>query len=358
MIKPFNLDRRFEEVKQDYFDSLSIISSNEKTNNGYFTSEIEKYLQKLSNKKHVLLLRSGSQALHLSLLVNNIGLGDEVIITGYSCMASLTYVLNVGATPIFCDVNKHGLMEVDESLITSRTKAIVGTGLYGDSYDFNQVDILCEKHNLIHINDASQSYLGKYYKEECSSLGNIVCLSFAENKPIPSLGTHGALLLDDTQKYLDLLHFRKHGKPYRTSNWVSSGINAVPEEDKAAQILAATKHIGKWQKRRIEIANFYDDQFTKAGIRIRHSPKYSKWNAHKYVIFVPDKFEYYTKFKEEGIETECHYPDVFTDLPFINSTRKLQNCNFYAKHALSIPINPHLYDEEVEQVVATTIKLL
>jgi len=358
MIKPFNLDRRFEEVKQDYFDSLSIISSNEKTNNGYFTSEIEKYLQKLSNKKHVLLLRSGSQALHLSLLVNNIGLGDEVIITGYSCMASLTYVLNVGATPIFCDVNKHGLMEVDESLITSRTKAIVGTGLYGDSYDFNQVDILCEKHNLIHINDASQSYLGKYYKEECSSLGNIVCLSFAENKPIPSLGTHGALLLDDTQKYLDLLHLRKHGKPYRTSNWVSSGINAVPEEDKAAQILAATKHIGKWQKRRIEIANFYDDQFTKAGIRIRHSPKYSKWNAHKYVIFVPDKFEYYTKFKEEGIETECHYPDVFTDLPFINSTRKLQNCNFYAKHALSIPINPHLYDEEVEQVVATTIKLL
>jgi len=358
MIKPFNLDRRFEEVKQDYFDSLAVISSNEKTNNGYFTSEIEKYLQKLSNKKHVLLLRSGSQALYLSLLVNNIGPGDEVVITGYSCMASLTYVLNVGATPIFCDVNKHGLMEVDESLITSRTKAIVGTGLYGDSYDFNQVDILCEKHNLIHINDASQSYLGKYYKEECSSLGDIVCLSFAENKPIPSLGTHGALLLDDTQKYLDLLHLRKHGKPYRTSKWVSSGINAVPEEDKAAQILAATKHIGKWQKRRIEIANFYDDQFTKAGIRIRHSPKYSKWNAHKYVIFVPDKFEYYTKFKEEGIETECHYPDVFTDLPFINSTRKLQNCNFYAKHALSIPINPHLYDEEVEQVVATTIKLL
>jgi len=358
MIKSFNLDRRFEELKQDYFDSLAIISNNEKTNNGYFTSEVEKYLLKLSGKKHTLLVRSGSQALYLSLLVNNIGVGDEVIITGYSCMASLTYVLNLGATPVFCDVNKYGLMEIDESLITEKTKAIVGTGLYGDSYDFNQVDILCEKYNLVHINDASQSYLGKYHEEECSSLGDIVCLSFAENKPIPSLGTHGALLLDDTQKYLDLLHLRKHGKPYRASKWVSSGINAVPEEDKAAQILAATKHIDNWQKRRIVIANFYDDQFTKAGIRIRHSPKYSKWNAHKYVIFVPDKFEYYTKFKEEGIETECHYPDVFTDLPFIKSTRKLQNCNFYAKHALSIPINPHLYDEEVEQVVATTIKLL
>ena len=99
MIKPFNLDRRFEEVKQDYFDSLAIISNNEKTNNGYFTSEVEKYLQKLSGKKHALLVRSGSQALHLSLLANNIGSGDEVIITGYSCMASLTYVLNTGVAP-------------------------------------------------------------------------------------------------------------------------------------------------------------------------------------------------------------------------------------------------------------------
>lgn len=358
MIKPFNLDRRFEEVKQDYFDSLAIISNNEKTNNGYFTSEVEKYLQKLSNKKHALLVRSGSQALHLSLLVNNIGSGDEVIITGYSCMASLTYVLNLGATPVFCDVNKHGLMEIDEALITEKTKAIVGTGLYGDSYDFNQVNVLCEKYNIIHINDASQSYLGKYYGEECSSLGDTVCLSFAENKPIPSLGTHGALLLDDTQKYLKLIHLRKHGKPYRTSNWISSGINAVPEEDKAAQILASTKHINSWQKRRVEIANFYDDEFTKAGIRIRYSPTYSKSNAHKYVIFVPDKFEYYQKFKDKGIETECHYPDVFSNLPFINSTVKLQNCNFYAKHALSIPINPHLYDEEVEHVVSTTINLL
>ena len=358
MIKSFNLDRRFEEVKQDYFNSLAIISNNEKTNNGYFTSEVEKYLQKLSGKKHALLVRSGSQALYLSLLVNNIGIGDEVIITGYSCMASLTYVLNLGATPVFCDVNKHGLMEIDEALITEKTKAIVGTGLYGDSFDFNQVELLCEKYNLIHINDASQSYLGKYYGEECSSLGDIVCLSFAENKPIPSLGTHGAILLDDTEKYLNLINFRKHGKPYRTSKWISSGINAVPEEDKAAQILASTKHINSWQKRRVEIANFYDEEFTKAGIRIRHSPKYSEWNAHKYVIFVPDKFEYYQKFKDKGIETECHYPDVFSNLPFINSTVKLQNCNFYAKHALSIPINPHLYDEEVEQVVSTTINLL
>ena len=357
MIKAHNLYRRFEEVKQDYFDSLAIISKNEKTNNGYFTTEVEKYLQQLSNKKHALLLRSGSQALYLSLLVNNIGAGDEVVITGYSCMASLTYILNIGATPVFCDVNRYGLMEIDESLITKNTKAIVGTGLYGDSYDFDHVDMLCEKYNLIHINDASQSYLGKYNTEECSSLGDLVCLSFAENKPIPSLGTHGAILLDDTEKYLNLINFRKHGKPYRRSDWVSSGINGVPEEDKAAQILAATKHVDRWQKRRIDIANYYDDEFTKSGVRIRHSPKYSIWNAHKYVIFVPDKFNYYKKFKSKGIETECHYPDVFSHLSFIKY-KNLPNCKFFAKHALTLPLNPHLSNEEVERVIITTNQIL
>lgn len=358
MIKPFNLDRRFEDVKQDYFDSLAIISQNEKTNNGYFTAEVEKYLQKLSNKKHALLVRSGSQALHLALLSSNIQKDDEVIITGYSCMASLTYVINIGATPVFCDVDEHGLMQVDEALITSKTKAIVGTGLYGDSYDFDYVESLCKKYNLLHINDASQSYLSKYKGKEACSLGDLVCMSFAENKPLPCLGTHGAILLDDTEKYLKLINLRKHGKPYRRSPWVSTGINAVPEEDKAAQILTATKHVDKWQARRLEIAKFYDEKFTSEKIDFRKSPSYSSWNAHKYVVFVPDKFEYYEKFKEYGVETECHYPDVFTNLPFIKDQKKLQNCNFYAKHALSIPINPHLTDDEILTVVYTTTKIL
>ena len=81
MISTYNLARRFQDIKEDYFHSLEVISGSEKTVNGYYTNKVEHYLQKIADRKHALLVRSGSQALHLALLVNDIGRGDEVIIT-------------------------------------------------------------------------------------------------------------------------------------------------------------------------------------------------------------------------------------------------------------------------------------
>ena len=359
MILCHNLARRFQDVKEDYFHSLEVISGSEKTVNGYYTNKVEHYLQKVADRKHALLVRSGSQALHLALLVNDIGAGDEVIITGYSCMASLTYVVNSGATPIFCDVNRFGLIDTDkiEELITPKTKAITGTGLYGDSYNIDEVSYICSKHGLIHINDASQSYLSGYNGEEPMSRGDIACVSFAENKPIPSLGTFGAVLLNDTAKYFKLLSLRKHGKYSRRSAWVSSGINAVPEEDKAAQIWTSTKWVDTWLKRRLEIWDYYDDQFYYNDVKFRPSPNYSENNTHKYVIEVDDKFEMYQRLQAVGIDSECHYPDVFSELDWVSDKKELPNSKYFAKHALSIPLNPHLTDDEVQYVAKQVIKL-
>lgn len=359
MINCHNLSRRFEDVKDDYFKSLEIISKNEKTVNGYFVNLVEEKLKSYSNRKYAMLVRSGTQALTLSLLANGIKQNDEVIIANYSCHASLSCVTVIGAIPVFCEINKHGLMDPQylDSLITSKTRALIATGLYGDVHDHDPIKEFCSKNNLVYINDAAQSYFASYKGQESLDLGDITCISFAENKPLPSLGTFGAIFTDNDNVYETLRYMRKNGKPSRKEPFNGIGVNGHPEEDKAAQILASTKHIEKWQKRRFEIADYYDREFNNAEILTRERTTYGTWNTHKYVIFTRDKFEMYDKLYADGVDSECHYTENFNDLPWLNKPKvHMPWTDFYVKKALTIPLNPHLTDAEIEKVVNSVIK--
>lgn len=348
MIKSFNLERRFEQVKDTYFEYMHDIVKRETVNNGYYTNQVERYLQKVSGRKYALLTNNGSNSLLLSMMALGIGPGDEVIVTNYSCPASETFVKTVGATPVYCDVGNGGTMNAIylNDLYSERTRAVVATGLYGDMHPHESIQGFCDRKGVHYINDAAQSMFATMGGVPSLSTGEIVCISFAENKPLPSFGTHGAILTDDNELYYKILHLRKHGKPYRTAPYTAYGINGVPEEDKAAQILTSTKYVDEWQARRYQIAEYYDKEFIQRGVETRlHSVE---WNTHKYAVMFWDKFEAQAALKEHGVATEAHYPDAFSDLP--HSQR-------FVKQSLSIPINAHLTDAEVETVVEKVEKV-
>ena len=348
MIKSFNLERRFEQIKDTYFEYMHDIVKRETVNNGYYTNQVERYLQKISGRKYALLTNNGSNSLLLSMMALGIGPGDEVIVTNYSCPASETFVKTVGATPVYCDVGNNGTMNslYLNDLYTERTRAVVATGLYGDMHPHESIQGFCNRKGVHYINDAAQSMFATMGGVPSLSTGEIVTLSFAENKPLPCFGTHGAILTDDNELYYKILHLRKHGKPYRTAPYTAYGINGVPEEDKAAQILTSTKFVDQWQARRHKIAEYYDVEFVKRGVETRlHSVE---WNTHKYAVMFWDKFEAQAAMRAEGVETEAHYPDAFSPLP--HSQR-------FVKQSLSIPINAHLTDAEVETVVEKVEKV-
>ena len=348
MIKCHNLERRFSQVKDHYWEYMHDIVKRETVNNGYYTNCVERYLQRVSGRKYALLTNSGSNSLLLTMLALGIGPGDEVIITNYSCPASETFVKLVGATPVYCDVGESGTMNsfLLDDLVTERTRAVVATGLYGDMHPHESIFNFCTRHGIHYVNDAAQSMFATHMGVSSLATGEIVCLGFAENKPLPSFGTHGAILTDDNELYYKLLHLRKHGKPYRTAPYTARGINGVPQEDKAAQILTSTHHLDSWQKRRHEITDYYDREFRQRGVETRlHS---AEWNTHKYAVMFWDKFEAQAMLRAEGVDSEAHYPDAFSPLP--QSKR-------FVKQALSIPINAHLTDAEVEIVVKKVEKV-
>jgi dTDP-4-amino-4,6-dideoxygalactose transaminase len=170
-------------------------------------------------------------------------------------------------------------------------------------------------------------------------------MSFADNKVIPTYGTAGAILTDSTETFYNLLHLRKHGKPYRSSPYNHFGLNGIPDEDKAAQVLVSSRYYEKWQARRHKICDYYNKEFAKLGVELRPRHEYNEWNTHKYSVFFENNFEAQKLLKAEGVGSEVQYPDGFS------TTGNYPMTDYFKQRALSIPINGHLTDSEVETVV-------
>jgi dTDP-4-amino-4,6-dideoxygalactose transaminase len=346
MIKAHNLHRRYAEIKDQYHEYIEDVMFRGKVFNGHYTSVAEHRLQLLTGRKHAVLTSSCSISLLITMYANSIGPGDEVIVTAFSCPASETFVHLCGAKAVFVDVDLDtGNMRSDllEELITPATRAIVATGMFGEMHDHLYINELCKAHDLLYINDAAQSMFS--YQDDVTSLstGDVVCMSFAENKPLPSLATGGAILTDNTELYYKFLHLRNHGKPGRRLPYTHFGVRGVPDEDLAVQLLCHMDRFDAWQARRFEIAEMYDKEFNKLGIPFR--PHSTGWNAHKYAVMFHDKFEAEDQLLALGVESEAHYPDVLA------KTGHYPGAEHFVKHSLSIPINAHLTNTEVKQIV-------
>ncbi len=359
MIKANNSIRQWEQIKDSIILGLEKIHTTEKIFNAEFTMLLEDKLKSVSKRKHALTCMSGSHAISMSLLAHGIGAGDKVIVPNYSCPATLSSVTIIGCEPVFCEINQYGSMCTDNlsDLTNSDAKAILATGLYGDVHDHQPVKNFCDKQNILYINDAAQSQFALYNGINSLELGDVVCMSFADNKPLPVVGTYGAVLTDDDDIANNIRILRKNGKPSRLHAYTKPGFNSQPEEEKALQVLSSWKHFDQWQNRRKQITEYYDQQFA-GKMQTRPRPAYSHWNYHKYAIMVPDKFKMYNILLEKGIETNRHYVDNFSELPWTPKADKVFNMtNKFIKSSLTIPSNPFMTDDEVDTVVKTILSI-
>ncbi len=353
MINTQNFKRRWEIISKDVIEGMAGLHDKEKVVNGYYVAKVEEMLRKESKRKFALLMHSGSHAITMAIKAHGLSHNDEVIIPNYSCPATLSSVALAGVKPVFCEIDQFGMMDTSKlpDCLSENTRAILATGLYGDSHDHDGTKTFCDTNNLIYINDAAQSQFAEYNGTDSLELGDTVCMSFADNKCIPTAGTYGALLTDDEEYYETIRTLRKNGKASRLEKYASAGYSSHPEEDKAVQILASANHFRSWIERRREIGAMYEEAF-KGVIETRPSPKYSRWNGHKYAVFFNDKFKAHKDLLSLGVDTEQHYPDNFSKLDWIKSnlTDTTMTDKFVQK-SLTLPNNAHMTDKEVSVVI-------
>lgn len=183
-----------------------------KRNGHWKAKELELALAKRMKVNHAQLVSSGTAALTVAMASAGVGAGDEVIMPTFTFVASFEAVLALGAVPILVDIDDTLTLDpiAVENAITNRTRVIMPVHMCGSMANLRALKDLCDKHDLILLEDACQAIGGTYEGKPLGSYGDMGCFSFDYVKTI-TCGEGGALITNDETYYRNADHYSDHG---------------------------------------------------------------------------------------------------------------------------------------------------
>ena len=200
-------------------DAVSQVLLSNKVN--YWTGtegrQFEREFAEWADSKYAIAMGNGTLALDVALQALGLGEGDEVIVTPRTFIASISSVVNAGATPVFADVDADTgniTPETIAAVLTAKTKAIVCVHLAGWPCDMDGIMALAEQHNLYVIEDCAQAHGSQYKGRSVGSIGHIGAWSFCQDKIMTTGGEGGMVTTNDEQLWRKMWAYKDHGKSY------------------------------------------------------------------------------------------------------------------------------------------------
>ncbi len=181
--------------------------------NGHFKAlEFEKKLCEITGARYSHLCSSGTAALCTALTACGIGAGDEVIVPGFTFVATFEAIILVGAIPVFSEIDETLCLNPDrlEDVITSKTRAVVPVHMCGAMARIDEIKIVCDKKGLILLEDACQSLGASYQGKALGTFGLSGCFSFDAVKTV-TCGEGGGIITDNKDVYKKADQFADHG---------------------------------------------------------------------------------------------------------------------------------------------------
>lgn len=312
--------------------------------------------------KHCIATGNCTDALYITLSMLGIKPGDEVLIPAMTWITDAEVVTQLGATPVFIDVDEHSFT-IDtskiESSITDKTRAIIPVHLYGRICDMPAIISIAEKHDLMVVEDCAQSHFASVKGKVAGSFGRAGVFSFYPTKNLGALGDAGCIITNDDELALACRKFANHGATDKNSHEFP-GINSRMDTLQAAILNVKLEHIDRWNDERNRLASVYTHALSE--IEELTLPSAFPEGAHVFHIYAiatkrRDKLKVFLK--EEGVLSEIHYPKA---VPF---TRAYAHMNFRSgdfpvsyllqNEQLSLPLYPGM-TEEMQSHVIKTIK--
>ena len=357
-----DLKAQYKQIKADVDKAVSEVFESQLFINGPQVKDCERAIASYSRSNFATGVSSGTDALLLSLMVEGIGRGDEVITSDYSFFASAGCISRTGAKPVFVDIDPR-TYNIDpdaiESSITKSTRAILPVHLYGQMCDMDAIMEIAQRHNMVVIEDAAQAIGAENRGVRAGAVGHYGCFSFFPSKNLGCAGDGGIVVTNDKNRDERLKIFRNHGSNPKYYHRFIGG-NFRLDTVQAAVILAKLPHLDDWSIARNNNADRYNLLFTEhdlIGNGVKSLPEIvtDRHIFNQYIIRVDRRDDLLTYLKERSVGCEIYYP-----VPF-----HLQQCFAYlgynpgdfphseaaAKETLAIPIYPELSDEQVEYVV-------
>lgn len=355
-----DLKREYASMKAEIDSAIAEAIADTKYINGPQVKAFEDVVAKYLGVKHAIGVASGTDALLIALRAAGVGSGSEVITTTFSFFATAGTIANLGAKPVFVDIDS-ATFNLDisqiEKNITSHTKVIVPVHLFGQSADMDPLMKLAEKHGLLVIEDAAQSLSAKYKGKMSGTIGEMGIYSFYPTKNLGCPGDGGLVVTnsDDLNEKIRML--KAHGAKVKYYHDMV-GYNSRLDTIHAAVLKAKLPHLDEWSNKRRENAAYYDKRFAGSKVVTPKVEQYAHHIYNQYSIRVTDRDGLRERLKAEGIGYEIYYPlplhqqKCFASLGYKEGDLPVaETC---AREVISIPIYPMLREDE-RSFVADTI---
>lgn len=325
-------------------------------------AELESKLADYVGVKHCIGASSGTDTLLIALMALGIEPGDEVITVPYTWISTAEMIALIGAKPVFVDIEPDS-WNIDptqvEAAITERTKAIMPVGIYGQTANMTAINEIAARHSLPVIEDAAQSFGGTHHGKKSCSLSTIGSTSFFPSKPLGCYGDGGALFTDDDALADKMRYIRVHGQE-RKHHHPMLGINGRLDSIQAAVVLSKLSLFDDEITKRQQVANSYGAALSSSsavaeGLQL---PQVSAGNTSvwaQYTMLSPDRDALSAKLTAADIPNVSYYAVPLHLQPVFSYLNHKEGdfpvAERVANEGISLPMNPYLTLEEVQQVV-------
>lgn len=317
-------------------------------------AELEEKLALYCGAKHCITVANGTDALQIAQMAVGVGPGDEVIVPGFSYIATAETPAVLGAKPVYVDIDPRTYNlnpELLEAAITPRTKAIIPVSLYGQCADFDTINAIAEKHDIPVIEDGAQSFGASYKGKKSCNLTTIGCTSFFPSKPLGCYGDGGAIFTNDDELATVLRQIARHGQDRRYHH-IRVGVNSRLDTLQAAILLPKLELLEEEIQLRNKAAVNYTQLLNEADID--KTPVLEKHNVSawaQYTIRIDNRESVQSKLAEAGIPTAVHYPIPLNKQPAVGDEAvHLPVGDEMAKKVISLPMHPYMRDDELQRV--------
>lgn len=301
-------------------------------------------------------VNSGTDALELALRACGIGPGDEVLVPGFTFMATALAVTTVGARPVLVDVEPWAFgidPALAETRVTRRTRAVIAVHLYGQPCDMAGIRRLARRHRLRVIEDCAQAIGARYAGRPVGSVGDIGCFSFYPTKNLGAAGDGGAAVTNDRALARRLALARNYGTVDKR-RYTGFGRNSRLDELQAALLRVKLRRLGAWTRARRLRARWYRAAIRRAGLQNIRLPQELGGRSHVYHVFavrVPRRDAVMERLRARGIQAMVYYAHPLNRASLYAGTARLPVAERLAGEVLALPMYPELSHAGVEYVV-------
>jgi dTDP-4-amino-4,6-dideoxygalactose transaminase len=353
-----DLRAQYADIKADLDQAVHRVLDSARFIGGPEVSGFEEEVARYCGTPHAIGCASGTDALLLALRALDIGQGDEVVTTAFSFFASAGAIANVGARPVFVDIDPR-TFNLDphrlEAALTPLTKAVIGVHLYGQCFDLSTIQAVCDKHQLYLIEDAAQAIGAEWEGRRAGSVGDVGCFSFFPSKNLGAAGDAGLVTIRDATVAERVRLLREHGakpKYYHALIGTNSRLDAL----QAAVLRVKLRHLDRWSEKRAKNAELYDQLFEGARLTRPYRDTRARHIYNQYVIRVSERDALRQHLTDRGIGTEIYYPvplhlqQCFSPLGYREGD--MPQSEKAANEVLALPIYPELTEEQIRYVAS------